>query len=118
MSLSPLVPLLLAACWVLPVAIIAVLHNIRARGESDSAPREMKTSLKGVRVDVGQMDIDARSQDWRNDDWKGPEARVAARVTDSSREVMVITPYAEASVSVQLNTGDGEEQRRCSLCLN
>ena len=118
MSLSPLVPLLLTACWILPALIIGVLYRMRQASAGESTEQnDMNTCLKGIRADVLQVDYDARGQDWRRAGWDGPEARVRSRVTDASHEVMMITPYAEASVEV----GVGErtrQNRRCSLCLN
>jgi hypothetical protein len=118
MSLSPLVPLLLTACWVLPALIVTVLYRMRpASARPRTEQNDMNTCAKGIRADVLQLDFEARGQDWRRAGWEGPEARVRSRVTDASHEVMVITPYAETSVSVGL-TEDEAENRRCSLCLN
>jgi hypothetical protein len=118
MSLSPLVPLLLTACWILPAVIIAALYRMRKASPVQPArENEMDTCQKGIRADVLQLDYDAQGQDWRRPGWEGPEARVRSRVTDASHEVMLITPYAEASVSVEVSEGK-TESRRCSLCLN
>lgn len=118
MSLSPFVPLLLAACWILPVVIIAVVYKMQSKGDGTAVSKDMKTSLKGIRVDIEQLTVDARAQGWRRENWEGPAGYVEARVTESSHEVMLITPYAQASVSVQRGDEDGRERRRCSLCLN
>jgi hypothetical protein len=118
MSLSPLVPLLLTACWVLPALIVTVLYWTRSDvAQTSTQHNDMSTCMKGIRADVLQLDFEARGQDWRRAGWDGPEARVRSRVTDASHEVMVITPYAEASVSVGV-TSQETENRRCSLCLN
>lgn len=77
----------------------------------------MSRTLKGLRADIGQFDLDARRQGWRHENWGGPAHYVEARMTDSSHEVMVLTPYAETSVCVGRADG-ATEQRRCSLCLN
>lgn len=116
MSLSPFVPLLLTACWVVPTLIIAVLYRLRNAPADEPSRASMNTAMKGLRADILQIDYSADTQNWRDENWKGPEARVRARVTDASHEVMVITPYAEASVEVGVGTED--ERRRCSLCLN
>lgn len=118
MSLSPLVPLLLAACWICPVVIIAVVYKIQSDGDASPLSKEMKTSLKGIRVDIEQLAVDAREYGWRQENWEGPAEYVEARITESSREVMLLAPYAQASVSVRRGDGDGRERRRCSLCLN
>ncbi|PQJ34268.1 hypothetical protein BSZ35_06345 [Salinibacter sp. 10B] len=77
----------------------------------------MSTSMKGLRVDIAQLDYDARTQGWRHEGWGGPEEYVQAQVRESSHEVMLLAPYAEASVSVSAEASE-PKQRRCSLCLN
>lgn len=116
MSLSPLVPLLLTACWVVPSLIIAVLYRLRTSASDEPTYASMDTAIKGLRADLFQIDYSAEDQNWRHENWDGPEARVRAQVTDASHEVMVITPYAEASVTVGVD--EEEDRRRCSLCLN
>jgi hypothetical protein len=116
MSLSPIVPLLLAACWILPALVIVLFYVVQSEERVESATETMNTSLKGIRADVGDLDFEPQTQDWRNENWEGPGAEVRAQVTDSSREIMILTPYAEASVRV--STNDGTEQRRCSICQN
>ena len=117
MSFSPLVPLLLTACWVLPALVITVLYRMRQTSARTSTPQnDMSTCLKGIRADVLQLDYDAEG-DWRRAGWDGPEARVRSRVTDASHEVIAITPYAEVSVQVGVDD-EHKESRRCSLCLN
>ncbi|PSQ95897.1 MAG: hypothetical protein BRD55_09750 [Bacteroidetes bacterium SW_9_63_38] len=116
MSISPLVPLLLTVCWVLPALIAAVLYRVEeASPRTAVSQNDMNTSVKGIRAEVLQLDLEALDQDWRRAGWDGPTARVRSRVVDASHEVMVITPYAETSVSVGV---EEEHSRRCSLCLN
>lgn len=117
MSLSPAVPLLLAACWVLPAFIIAILYRVGAGAGSAEQVKEMNTSYKGIRADILQVDYDPQAEGWREENWEGPGARVRAQVEDVSHEVMVIAPYAEASVTVAIGK-KRSERRRCSLCLN
>jgi len=117
MSISPIVPLLLAACWVVPASIIAVVYGIRSDSNSAADTSSMSTSMKGLRVDIAQLDYDARTQGWRHEGWEGPEEYVQAQVRESSHEVMLLAPYAEASVSVSAEASE-PKQRRCSLCLN
>ena len=117
MSFSPLVPFLLAACWILPAVIIAMTYRAQSATEVESVSESMNTSMKGLRADIAQLDYDARVQGWRQEDWGGPEEYVQARVTESSHEVLLLAPYAEASVSVTSETAE-TERRRCSLCLN
>lgn len=117
MSTPPLVPLLLAASWVVPAAIVATVYGVQAQMSARSGPRSMDTSVKGLRADIARLDFDARAQGWRHEGWDGPSAYVQARVTEPSHEVMLLAPYAEASVSVSVDASD-TERRRCSLCLN
>lgn len=116
MSLSPLVPLLLTACWVVPTLIIATLYRLRNVPSEAPCYASMNTAMKGLRANVLQIDYSADAQNWRDENWKGPGARVRARATDACHEVMVVAPYAEASVDI--GVGMENERRRCSLCLN
>lgn len=95
---------------------MAFVHGVRYYSFKDAKSSQMEIALERVRVDVIQVDVDARKQDWRAEGWNGPDSHVADRITGSSHEVVVLTPYAEASVSMALE--EGNEQRRCSLCLN
>jgi hypothetical protein len=117
MSVSPSVLLLLGACWLTPAFTIAVVYAYCRVFSSGDSSEEMSTSLKGIRVDIQRMDLEAPRQTWRREGWEGPGARVRAEVRDASHEVMVLTPYAEASVTVG-GPDDRSERRRCSLCLN
>jgi hypothetical protein len=117
MSVSPSVLLLLGACWLTPALTIAVVYTVCRFSSAEDDPHEMSTSLKGIRTDIQQMDLEAPREAWRREGWEGPGARVRAEVRDASYEIMVLTPYAEASVTVE-GPGDQPERRRCSLCLN
>ena len=116
MTLYPLALLLLAPCFFLPGIIVAYLWGNRHSSSTETATK-IRTVLKGLRAEVGRLDIDAREQAWRREDWGGPERYVADRLTESSHEVIMLTRYAETSVSVAREEG-GTERRRCSLCLN
>lgn len=118
MTFSSLGLFLLVTSWVLPVVLIALAHGVRRGAPSaDSEATTMSTALKGLRAEIGRPDLDAGKQAWRREDWKGPAKFVQAQITESPHEEMILTPYAEASVSVAL-AGGGRERRRCSLCLN
>jgi type II secretory pathway component PulJ len=118
MSFSPLVLALLVASWVLSAVLVVSAYNLRGRfAEKSRSTREMSRVLKGLRADVGQFDVDVRRQGWRHENWGGPAHYVEARMTESSHEVMVLTPYAEASVRIG-QVDAAPERRRCSLCLN
>lgn len=117
MTVVSFVFLVLAPCVMLPGILVAFLY---ARSESvagQSKTQEMRTLLKGLRTDVGELDLDCREQAWRRENWGGPESYVASRMTDSSHQVIVLTTYAEASVPLASEGGSGE-RRQCSLCLN
>lgn len=118
MSFSPLVLALLVVCWVLSAVLVVSAYKLRERfAEKSRSSREMSRVLKGLRADVGQFDVDARRQGWRRENWGGPAHYIEAQMTESSHEVMLLTPYAEASVCV--GQADAvSERRRCSLCLN
>jgi len=119
MPLSSSAALLLAACWVLPALVVGGVYALSAGQTSDTEPHEgeAECAIKGIRAEIQQMDLEAPRQEWRSPDWEGPGARLRAQVQRSSYEVMVLTPYAEATVSVGRPDGD-VERRRCSLCLN
>jgi hypothetical protein len=117
MSVSPSTLLLLTACWLTPAFTIAVVYAVGRYSSAETDPHAMSTSLKGIRTDVQQLDLEVPRQAWRREGWEGPGARVRAEVRDASHEVMVLTPYAEASVTVGA-PDDQTERRRCSLCLN
>ncbi len=116
MTLSSLLILLLVTGWVVPAIMVALAYVVWTPSSDEAEPREMSTVLKGLRAEAGQPDLDARTQAWRRAGWGGPARYVQARITESSHEVMVLTRYAEASVSVAGK--DGCEHRRASLCLN
>lgn len=116
MTLSLPVVLILATLWMLPAVVVALACGPLA-GSTAGLSSETTTVVKGLRADVKDLDVDARKSAWRRECWSGPYASVKARITDASHEVMVLTPYAEASVTVGL-VEDVRERRRCSLCLN
>lgn len=116
MFVSPTVLVLLASCWLIPAVVAVLAYAYTSREEDSPQPREMKTAIKGIRADIQRLDLRASRQDWRRADWDGPGARIRAQVQNSSYEVMLLTPYAEASVTVGVE--DAPERRRCSVCLN
>jgi hypothetical protein len=116
MSFSFLLPFLLAASWLLPALVVGVLYWVQRRPGAAAESPAMDTSLRGRRAEVLDLDLHAPSTGWRSADWDGPAARVRARVTDASHEVLVLTAYAEATVPVR--SGADPVSRRCVLCLN
>jgi len=118
MPLSLSTALLLAACWILPAVVVAGIYAVSSGERAHPATDvEMDCSIKGIRAEIQEMDLEAPRQEWRSPDWEGPGARLHAQVQRSSYEVMILTPYADATVSVGRPDGD-VERRRCSLCLN
>lgn len=117
MTFSLPVVLILATCLVLPAVAITGTCGLLATSPLESRPEIMKETVKGLRADVQDLDVDARKTGWRRERWGGSTAYVQARIMDASREVMVLTPYAETSVTVGLSE-DATERRWCSLCLN
>jgi len=118
MPLSSAAALLLAACWILPAVVVTGIYAAYSNDTSTAEHgTEVERSLKGIRAEIQQMDLEAPRQEWRSPEWEGPGARLRARVQRSSYEVMLLTPYAEANLSVGRPDGD-VERRRCSLCLN
>lgn len=75
----------------------------------------MKQSLKGVRAEIALLE-GPQSEAWRRETWKDSCDRMRDRISRSSREVLVLTPYAEVLVPVE--KADEVELRRCSICLN
>lgn len=118
MPLSSSAALLLAACWVLPAVVVVGVYLLSSGEGTDTAThREIERAVKGIRAEIQKLDLEAPRQEWRSPDWQGPGARLRAQVQRSSHEVMILAPYAEATVSVGRPDGD-VERRRCSLCLN
>lgn len=118
MSFSPLIAFLLAASWVLPALIIALLYSFRTQRSSTLKSQQMNRSVDILRVDIAKLDFDARSEGWRREGWDGPETYMKAQVTEFSNEVTLPAPYADGCVSVQVVGGPSSARRRCSLCLN
>lgn len=76
----------------------------------------MTRTVKGLRADIQDLDLVARGGGWRHEHWDGPTARLTTQMMNASHEVIVLSPYAEVSVPVQVQ--EGPQRRRCSLCLN
>jgi hypothetical protein len=99
---------------VLPAVEIVVAFGLVARSSSGARLRTMNTTVKGLRADIEDLDIDARGNDWRC--LGAEEFGREVPVMDPSHEVMILAPYAEASVTIDRH--NQAEQRRCSVCLN
>lgn len=116
MSLSPYVPLLLAVCWMLPAMALAVSYGLRHHHDEESETEPMELTIEEVRAEVLQVDYDAQGTNWKRPDWSGPGSDARSQVQGSSHEVLIPTPYANATVSV--GTKADPETRRCTLSLN
>jgi hypothetical protein len=116
MSAPLVVATILVAGWNLTLTLTAYLTETGPFRPDASAERSMTRSRMHVRAEVGTPDLDARTNAWKRGGSVSTAEHVESRVTDTSREVTVPTPYAEASVIVVGE--DGDEARRCSLCLN
>ena len=116
MPVSLPVVLILVTLWITPAVIIAFACGSLADASPDSSPKTT-TVVKGLRAEVKDLDLDARTGGRRGEYWSGSYAAVEARVTNASHEVMVLSPYAETSVRVGLSE-EVRERRRCSLCMN
>jgi hypothetical protein len=120
MSLSPIVLILLAACWTLPAALVAVAY-FRQRAGLAEGTREVLEMDVVHRLRVASLDVDIRATEEREWWMVSPSERkttaAASSVDRSVQDAAVITPYAEVSVTVSDSNGD-ECVRRCSVCLN
>ena len=117
MLLSSSTALLLAACWLLPAAVVVGLYAVYSGPSAPETDPELERAVKGIRAEIQQLDLEAPRQEWRSPDWQGPGAQLRARVQRSSYEVMILAPYAESTVRVG-RADEHIEHRRCSLCLN
>ncbi len=116
MTFPPSAILILATCLVLPAVAITLAFVLLARSRIRSTLKTMTTTVRGLRADVKDLDLDARRGGWRREHWDGPTVHLETKMMNASHEVMLLSPYAEVSVPVQVE--EGTQRRRCSLCLN
>lgn len=116
MTPSLIVATILVAGWNLTLAGVALLTETQLFAPVPQRTREMSSSRRSVRAEVGKPEIDARSKVWKHDRDLRPTETVQSRIAESQREVLREVPYAEASVTVAGDEGD--ELRRCSVCMN
>jgi hypothetical protein len=114
MSASLIVATILVAGCNLTLTVVALMTGTGLF--QSRRTHEMSQSRRSVRAEVGTPELDARSDAWKRDRGMGTVESVRSRVTETSREITMHAPYAEASVTV---AGDeGFEERRCSVCMN
>ena len=116
MPASLIVATILVAGWNLTMTVAAFLTETRLFASASQRPRGMSQSFRRVRAEVGKPEMDARSNAWKRNRGLGAAEAVRSRIAETQQEVTRQAPYAEASVTV---AGDeGEEGRRCSVCMN
>ncbi len=113
MSASLIVATLLVFGWNLTLIVTALLTGTGPFQSKRQNSREMSRSVKAVRAEVGRPELDARTEAWKR---KMGITTAQSPTIDTQQEVTAQAPYAEASVSVAGEEGD--ENRRCSVCLN
>lgn len=113
---SLIVATILVAGWNLMLTGAALLTETRLFTSAPQRVRKMSSSRRTVRAEVGKPEIDARSNAWKRDWGFGTTETVQSRIAETEREVTREAPYAEASVTVAGEEGD--ELRRCSVCMN
>lgn len=116
MPASLIVATILVAGWNVTVTVVALLTGRRFFKSRTQRTREMSQSLRRVRSEVGKPEIDARTNAWKRDGGLGTIGAVQSRISDTQWEVTRQVPYAEGLVVVVGE--DGEETRRCSVCMN
>jgi hypothetical protein len=116
MSAPLVVAALLVAGWNLTLTFAAFLTGTGPFQSAETNDRDMTQSRVHVEAEIGTPDLDARTNAWRRGASVDTAEYVRSRVADTSQQVTVPAPYAKASVTVVGEEGD--EARRCSLCMN
>lgn len=112
----PLGPLLIS-CLAWPIVAIGGAYGVLLTFPSEFERQTMSRVTKGLRADVQDLDVEAGGNRWTPAGSDGLDPNLEGSSSASSREVMTLTPYAEAAVTVGISKGE-REQRWCSLCLN
>lgn len=117
MSPAYLVASILAIGWNVVVAALVVFSDTDPFGEDAGSDHTMSHFLRSVRAEVGTLELNAQSGRFgRLGDGTVAPNQVRRDIEKTSCEVEVDVPYASASVTV--TTDEGEEERRCSVCMN
>lgn len=115
MSVAVLVATILALIWNGVILAVAMLTHTGPFAEADPA-RSMKRRTERVHAEVEASAFDVQRKTQTQNASSTPSDSVPSSEASSSATVEREVPYADASVSVA--TADGEEARRCSVCLN
>lgn len=115
MSPAFYVAAILAVGWNLALTLAAYVSGTGPFRPVSSTVRLMDRAVHRVRAEVGRPEFDARPTAWKRER-VGTIEHVQSRVTETSENVTVAVPYAEASVTVA--TPEGKERRHCSVCMN
>lgn len=116
MSPPLIVATILVAGWNLTLMLAALFTGtgpFRSEGQPEV---KMTQTWRHVKAEVGTPELDARANAWKRDMSVNTVEHVQSRVADTSRQVRVPAPYAEATVRVAGEEGD--VARRCSVCMN
>jgi len=116
MSASLAIATILVTGWNLVLLTTVLLTRPQLFQSTQERPRTMAQSLRRMQAEVGAPEIDARSNKRTHDRGGGPAEPAASNTVEREWGVAMDVPYGKASVPV---VGDeGEELRRCSVCLN
>jgi len=119
MSLSPLVLVVLAACWTIPAVLVAIAY--RRECADQTTPTTPPTPEVVQHLRIASLDVEIRKEEekewWAQSPAERESTTAPSPVDRSVRHAAVITPYAEVSVSVYDPHGE-QCVRRCSMCLN
>ncbi|PEN12865.1 hypothetical protein CRI94_12740 [Longibacter salinarum] len=121
MPLSPVILVVLAVCWTLPAALVAIAYQ-RERTRQGGPESPVRTAEIVQHLRIAPLEVDIRAQEEEQEWWMlSPSERksttAASSVDRSVQNAAVITPYAEVSVTVSDPSGE-KCVRRCSMCLN
>jgi HD-like signal output (HDOD) protein len=119
MSLSPIVLAVLAACWTLPAALVALAYKRERSRAQEPAARDADIvhHLRTVSLNVDIRPEEEQKEWWMVSPTERKSTAAASSVDRSVQHAAVITPYAEVSVTVSDSNGE-TCVRRCSMCLN
>jgi hypothetical protein len=116
MSAALIVATILVFGWNLTLIVTAFVTGTGPFQSEEPGVRTMSRSLKRVQAEIGKPELDARTEAWKRKMGIGTTESVESRVAETQQEVTVQAPYAEGSVTVAGE--DGNEVRRCSVCMN
>lgn len=115
MSAALIVASILVLGWNLTLITIALVTGT-GPFQNREPNRTMSRARKHVRAEIGKPELDARTTAWKREMGVGTTESIQSRLMETQQEVTVPASYAEASVTV--GGEDGDEVRRCSVCMN